>query len=319
MTNSPKPFFKTHLRDIQDLHILVLGDVMLDVFTYGRVERLSPEAPVPVVLVEREHRQLGGAANVAANISSFGAQATLLGRRGPDGAGSEIEVLLKEQGICGELITANGIPTTEKRRYVADGRHVVRVDREEIRSITADEEDEIIESVTAVLTNCHAVVIADYAKGVVTPRLVDVLTKLAASQNLPLIVDTKPSNISYFKKVSLITPNEKEALEAADVDEVDVAGPILQKRLQSPVLVTQGSSGMTLFTEDAKHHLDARAKNIVDVSGAGDTVVAAVAVMLAAGSSLIDAIEFANDAAGMVVAKEGTATLSKEDWYEHEH
>lgn len=275
---------------------------------------MSPEAPVPVVLVEREKRMLGGAANVAANIRSLGSNVLLFGKKGRDYAAAEIENLLTVDGIESHLLES-AAPTILKQRYVADGHHVVRIDTEEKENLSPAEEVCVLKELRELLPTLAAIAIADYAKGYFTESMVNQVLTLAREAHIPCVVDTKPENISFYKRASLITPNEKEALEAAQVVDVLRAGNKLMEQVEGPVLVTRGSSGMTLFSGENPVHLEATARNIVDVSGAGDTVVSVATVMLAAGASLLEAAVVANDAAGKVVAKEGTATVSLEELY----
>lgn len=293
-----------------DLHIGVVGDVMLDVFTYGRIDRLSPEAPVPIVAVERDEFLPGGAANVAMNIAALGGRTSLIGRRGQDAAGERLVSLLAASGIDSDLVQPHAhYPTTEKCRYIANAAHVVRIDRETIESLGGEDESQIIEQVIRLMPELSALVFADYGKGFVTEDMVRELSHHARAAGIPIVVDTKPENSQFYTDVSLVTPNKKEALHMTSATTVEEAGRMLRERFQSPVLVTCGEDGMSLFA-DIELCISASTREPVDVSGAGDTVVAVSALMLAAGATLAQAVYVANEIAGIVVRKPGTAVVT---------
>jgi D-beta-D-heptose 7-phosphate kinase/D-beta-D-heptose 1-phosphate adenosyltransferase len=300
--------------------ILVVGDVMLDRFLYARVTRISPEAPVPVLAVEREIASLGGAGNVARNIVSLGGHATLIGGKGRDAAGARLEELIaREPGIKNALITSDHARTTEKIRYIADQQQVMRADTEAPWPEPGD--GMVLAAVRAVLADHDALVISDYAKGFLPPPLVAELIVLARSLHKPVIVDPKGMRLSQYDGASVITPNRHEASAAtvtatgSDENAAAAAARLLEAlpKLEA-ALITRGSAGMTLKVRgrDALH-VAARAREVFDVSGAGDTVVAALALALAVKSGWEDAVRLANCAAGIAVTKVGTAAVTADE------
>jgi D-beta-D-heptose 7-phosphate kinase/D-beta-D-heptose 1-phosphate adenosyltransferase len=301
--------------------IVVVGDLMLDEFVFGSVRRISPEAPVPVVEISGRRFAAGGAANVAANVAALGAAVSLGGVTGEDEAGANLRGLLRGMTLDGSTVLSDGSrPTSSKTRIVAAGQQIVRMDHESRAALSGAAEDRMIEAARPALRNAGACVISDYGKGVVTTRLVAALVAEAAVRGIPVLVDPKGHDYSKYAGVTLITPNLKEAELAAtrpihsDEDMIEAAVRIMANVKCPALLITQGASGMTLFREGQPPlHSAALAHQVFDVTGAGDTVVATLAVGMACGLPVQDAMLLANVAAGIVVEKPGTATVSLDE------
>jgi D-beta-D-heptose 7-phosphate kinase/D-beta-D-heptose 1-phosphate adenosyltransferase len=300
--------------------VAVLGDLMLDRYLWGRVDRISPEAPVPVVEVERESDSLGGAGNVAANLRALGAAPALIGVVGDDEAGRRMLQALAERGVDADgVIVDRERPTTVKTRIVAHSQQVVRADRESRADITGDVERRLHAVLEKTIPQAEALVVSDYGKGIVHPGTLGVALGLARARSIPVCVDPKESHIDSYHGVSILTPNQHEAgyvqgrrvVDAASLEEV---GWGLQKRLDAAaVLVTRGPEGMSLFERDGRYtYLPTVAREVFDVTGAGDTVVSVVALALAAGADYPAACHLANHAAGIVIAELGTASCDPE-------
>lgn len=288
----------------------IIGDLMLDQFIFGHAERMSPEAPVPVVLFSKEIFTLGGAANVAHNITSLGGSATLVGVVGKDDAGSNFLSELKFRGMdIDGIISLEERKTTQKVRVVAQGQHIVRIDREQTDLIGRETENKVIAIIEAQIKTWDMVVVSDYNKGFVTKNIIAGIIKLAKKHKKRIVADVKPVNLRYFKNIFLLVPNQKEALEMSGTKDVKSAGKIIQKKIHSNVLLKQGADGMTLFEGGVCANFPAKAKEVFDVSGAGDTVLAAVSLGLCSGANLKQSAEIANHAAGISVAKVGTAVV----------
>lgn len=294
--------------------ILVVGDVMLDRYWFGKVERISPEAPVPVVHVAKREDRLGGASNVARNIVSLGAHATLLGVVGRDEAGEQINKLLREDGIDARLIEDQSIPTTLKMRVLGQQQQLLRIDFEQ--KPHSDALDKLKAAFEPLLASHDVVVLSDYAKGVLAQ--VDVLIQLARAKGLPILVDPKGSDYGRYRGATLVTPNRSEMQQAVGhwSSESDLA--VRAQRLRADLalealLVTRSEQGMTLFNDLGSDHVDAQAHEVFDVSGAGDTVLATLAVMRAAKIEWSDAMRWANRAGGIVVGKLGTSIVTAEE------
>jgi len=308
------------LTGFRQARILVVGDVMLDCFLYGRVSRISPEAPVPWLAVEREVETMVGAGNVARNIVSLGRRATLIGGRGADAAGARLEALLtREAGVENALVTSERARTTEKVRYIAGQQQVMRADME--APWPDSDRDTILGAARAAIATHDALVISDYAKGFLPPALVADLIALARSLHKPVIVDPKGMRLSQYDGATVITPNRHEASIAAGLDtgNDEATAGAAQRLLDAlpkleAALITRGSAGMTLLARGKEAlHIPARAREVFDVSGAGDTVVAALALALACKSSWEDAARLANSAAGIAVTKVGTAAVTADE------
>ena len=317
------------LRAVARTRALVIGDVMLDQFIWGRVSRISPEAPVPIVEFERESFMPGGAANVSRNLTAFKAAADLLGVIGRDDGGKKLTGMLEEQQVgCDGLLQHFGRTTSIKTRIIAHQQQVVRIDRE-----TRDELDEmaaqrLLEMVAKKLPSVDAVIVGDYGKGVVTQPLLDQIKKLSRARGIWVSLDPKPVHHLNLANLSLITPNRKEAFELAGVDDdstrttnplndanlLRIAEKLLRELQPALLLITLGDQGMLLCQRGQKpYHIPTVAQEVFDVSGAGDTVIASFTLAIAAGASPVEAAIFSNYAAGVVVGKVGTATVAPEE------
>jgi rfaE bifunctional protein kinase chain/domain len=299
--------------------VLVVGDVILDRFVQGAVRRISPEAPIPVVEVTGERHVLGGAANVAHNVGALGGQAVLVGAIGRDGHGESLQKLLAQSGLGAEgLLALEGRPTTVKTRIIAQHQQVVRVDRETREAISAGAWEELEARVGALLQDCAAVVVSDYAKGVFTPERLARLGRLVRSAGKPCIVDPKPVHFPY-PGATVVTPNRQEAAgfygrPFATVELVRVAADLFERTDWEAILFTLGEDGMAVAERNGTiENIPARVREVYDVTGAGDTVVAGLSLALSAGMPLLDAARVANAAAGVVVAKTGTAVCTAEE------
>ena len=313
------PRARTLLRAMAGRRVLVLGDVMLDEFVWGRVARISPEAPVPVVEVTRESVHLGGAANVAANVRALGGQAVLCGVVGDDASAALVATMLGEIRAEDALtVTADKArPTTRKTRIVAHHQQVVRTDRESAEPLDAATRERVLASVSRALPGCDALIVSDYQKGVVGPELMRSVLALARRRGVPVLVDPKVRHFPLFKRVRLITPNQLEAEQATGVrirgeaDLLAAGARILTLLGCDAALITRGEHGLSLFERGRKPaHVPAAAREVFDVTGAGDTVIATLGLALGAGARLAEAAVLANHAAGVVVAKLGTATAT---------
>jgi D-beta-D-heptose 7-phosphate kinase/D-beta-D-heptose 1-phosphate adenosyltransferase len=304
--------------------VVVWGDVMLDEFLWGDVTRISPEAPVPVVDIRRESVRLGGAANVLANLIALGAQASVVGIVGRDRAGERLQAALEEVGapgtIAAGLVVDESRPTTTKTRIIAHNQLVVRADRERRAPIDGATEARLIEALGASLGGAHAFVVSDYDKGAVTPRVLAEILPQAFERNIPVLVDPKIRNFDAYRPATLVTPNHHEALRLTNTEDDTDAGMahaarLIRERLGcESVLITRGERGMMLLERDAAPvYVATVAREVYDVTGAGDTVIATLAAALATGASLVEAAALANHAAGIVVGKLGTATATVEE------
>jgi len=292
----------------------IIGDLMLDQFIWGDAKRISPEAPIPVVLMEKESFMPGGAANVANNISALAGGATVLGTVGKDNASIKLINILKSNNInTTGIIRCPKQITTQKIRIIAREQQLVRVDKENNDYINDRIEKKVIDFVISHIKNWNGLIISDYAKGLITKKLTKEIINLAQKYQKPIIGALKPKNASYFKNVSLLTLNYKEAVEIAGINDLKKAGKTIQQHLKSNLIITQGSEGMTIFEEGKIRHFPTKAKEIFDVAGAGDTVAAILSLSLTAGAKLEEAVMIANHAAGIVVSKLGVATLSQKE------
>jgi D-beta-D-heptose 7-phosphate kinase/D-beta-D-heptose 1-phosphate adenosyltransferase len=310
------------LTNARRCRIAVLGDVMLDEFLWGDVTRISPEAPVPVVNIQRESTRLGGAANVLANIAALGATATVIGVVGNDSAAEKLrDALRNHTGERAEesLIVDPQRPTTIKTRIIAHHQMVVRADREQRAHVNGSVEGRIIEAMKAALAQADVLVVSDYDKGVVTPRVLSEILPLAY-QRIPVLVDPKIRNFDSYRPATLVTPNHHEALRLTNSEEdtdagLKLAAEKIRARLScDAVLITRGDRGMMLVEGDQDPVcVETAAREVFDVTGAGDTVIATLATAMAAGASMREAAVLANHAAGIVVGKLGTATATAEE------
>jgi len=301
-------------------NIMVVGDVMLDEYLWGDIRRISPEAPVPIVEIGRQSYALGGAGNVAANLASLGSKVWLAGVVGADAQALKIsEIFSQTPGIFTNLYTCHDRPTTTKTRIIAHSQQILRTDREERHPISAEAESNIIKFLQERLHSLHACILSDYAKGVLTEHLAGTLISTCKQANIPVIVDPKGHKYARYRGATIVTPNVAEAHLAAGNEAEELTLEQVAKRLHGDIgggalLITQGAQGVTLFMPDSPPmHIAAQTRNIYDVTGAGDTVVAVLALLLAVGMDMTSAAKLANAAAGIVVGKVGTACVSLEE------
>jgi len=298
--------------------IVVWGDLMLDRYLWGRVDRISPEAPVPVVEVERETFSLGGAGNVAANLRALGAEAALVGVVGVDADGAQLVAALEERGVdVGGVIRDPARPSTVKTRVMAHSQQVVRTDREARGPFAGDVEAALGSALVDAIARADGLIVSDYGKGVIGAAGIQAALAAAFQRGIHISVDPKESHIDDYREVSILTPNQHEAgavMGRRVVDEaslMEVGWGLLQRVGSKAVLITRGSGGMSLFERGGRHtHLPTVAREVFDVTGAGDTVVGVVALALAAGADFASACHLANHAAGIVIREVGTACCS---------
>jgi rfaE bifunctional protein kinase chain/domain len=314
MTASPAPLTPLSAARLRDCRVLVVGDVMLDRYWYGAVDRISPEAPVPVVRVGREEERGGGAANVALNVAALGAQVSLLTVVGEDEASHKLEAILAKTGVKTVFGRDPALKTTVKLRIIGRQQQLLRLDFENTP------QNEVLASQTArfeeLLGQHDAVLFSDYGKGGLAH--VSAMIAKARAQSKPVLIDPKGSDYSRYQGATVITPNRAELQEVvgkwqSEEQLLSKAQSLRQQLELQALLLTRSEEGMTLFQADGTHHVSAQAREVFDVTGAGDTVIATMAVLLGAGLSLQDALPWANRAGGLVVGKFGTATVSFEE------
>lgn len=311
----------TDLPDFDGVRVLCVGDVMLDRFVRGTVKRISPESPVPIIQMTGTESVPGGAANVGRNVSALGGRCTLIGAVGTDAIGDELRVLLSECGrIAPVMVKDPSRPTIEKVRFVAQGQHLLRADREEPGDVSPETGRDIVVRVADAIADHHVLVLSDYAKGVLTDNVIAGVIGLARDAGVPVVVDPKSARLARYAGATVVTPNAKEAalatgLEIDSDDEAERAGrAALAATGIDCILLTRSERGMTLVCGDEPvTHMPASAREVFDVVGAGDTVVATLALCLGAGLALPDAARIANAAAGVVVGKHGTATVNRSE------
>lgn len=318
------------LKGFEGLRVAVLGDLVLDEYLFGEVNRISPEAPVPIVRVQREKAVLGGAANVAANLKALGAEPVLIGTLQKDPAGDRLMQLLARLGIAMDgLVLDPSRPTIIKTRVIGQTQQMLRIDREEPGTPDLQVLDDLQTSLERALGSCAALIVSDYAKGVVSEPVTDTVRRVCAAKGIPWIVDPKPGHKALYRGATLMTPNTKETTELTGLPakrdgEIAAAGQALVAELGlRGLLVTRSEKGMALFAPDADHSepwmIPTMAMEVFDVSGAGDTVIAAFSAAVASGADWKDAAMLANAAAGVVVAKMGTATVTPDEILDHYH
>ena len=298
--------------------VLVVGDIMLDAYLMGDADRISPEAPVPVVRIESERYLLGGAGNVARNIAALGGVATLAGAVGEDGSASQVRSLVNAEGIRSALIPFSGRPTTVKTSIIARRQQMLRLDQEDARPFSAAEQEAVLDVLAAELADHDVVILSDYNKGLVSAPFMARFRALLAGCGHPVkvLVDPKPGNAALYGGSYLLTPNTKETGECAGLpvrnrEEILAAGRAILEKVGCPYLLTTlGPDGMALFSGPDVWHVPTMAQDVFDVTGAGDTVIASVGLGLAAGLELLSACVLANYAAGLVVAQVGAAVAS---------
>ena len=311
--------FDKHLADLADQTVVCVGDLMLDEFVYGEVSRISPEAPTPVIACKRSELMVGGAGNVARNLVSLGTRCIFVGVVGADEAGRALtDSLAGNELIEARLVVDRARQTTRKVRFVSEHHsvHMLRADWENAAPIDAAAEDALIAHVLKALPRAGAVVLSDYAKGTLTPRVTRAVIAAANEAGKPVVVDPKGRDYSIYKGATLITPNRQELADAthtaasSDLEIALAAGELREALGARAVLVTRSEAGMTLVGEGTPVHVPAYAVRVRDVSGAGDTVVAVLSAMMALRADFESAVRAANAAAAVVVGKRGTATLT---------
>jgi len=315
--------FRELLKKFKQAKILVVGDLILDQFIWGDVTRISPEAPVPVVHVQRESFMPGGAANVACSVRDLQGSTAIAGTIGKDLWGRTLKNHLKRKADIKGVIVDRGRNTTLKTRIVARHQQVVRVDREHVATLSKNTADKIISYIKKNVKSFKAIIIEDYGKGVISPYLIKEILRIAKKRKLIITVDPKEEHFLNYKGATCITPNQFEAEIAAgikivDKKTLDIAGKKLLKIMNlNAVLITRGEAGMALFVRDKRpEYIPTRAQEVFDVSGAGDTVIGAFTLALSSGASFFEAAHISNYAAGIVVGKLGVGSCSQKELIE---
>jgi len=311
---------KTIISRFKHKKILVVGDLILDHLIFGTVDRISPEAPVPVVWVNKESFLCGGAANVGLNLKALDAEVSLCGVIGNDQFGKDLLSLAGKKGIDTKLVLKDGNrPTTLKTRVTAHQQQVVRVDRESLEPLFSRINKLIIRNINKRIDDFDAVIIEDYGKGVINPFIIKTIIELCRKKKKIITVDPKEEHFNYYQNVTALTPNLKEAEGLANIKAVDSRGiiavgkRIIEKLAPEALLVTLGEGGMALFSDGSYHNIPTAALEVFDVTGAGDTVISLFTLSLACGASYGQAALIANFAAGIVVGKLGAATTTKKE------
>jgi D-glycero-beta-D-manno-heptose-7-phosphate kinase len=310
--------YERFIKNFKAASVLVIGDVMLDKYIWGKVDRISPEAPVQVVEVEKVTHIPGGAANVANNLAALSGKVQIIGVAGEDEARYILRGELEKRNVEPILIIEDR-PTIEKVRVMGHSQQLLRIDYEKRSIIDEKTRNKILVTVESLFPRIDCIVISDYGKGLISGDLMEALIPLVKAKGKKIIVDPKPRNMPHFKGVNLITPNHKEAAAFAAVEEeteedLKKIGTKIIKQLEANCLITRGEKGMSLFeTGGAISNIQTTARQVYDVTGAGDTVIATIALCLASGASYLDAAIIANHAAGVVVGKVGTATLDVDE------
>lgn len=325
VNKSPEDALLSRLSYFQNSHVLVVGDIGIDEYVMGEVRRISPEAPVPVLEVKSEQSRLGLAANVAQNIVSLGGRVQLFSVVGADEGRDRICALLEKSGVSAEHLCVDvDRPTTRKLRVMAEHHHLVRVDYEHRKFLSPKVERDLLSRVHASVHKASAIVLQDYAKGVLSESCTQEVIALGREQGIPVLVDPNASTpCSHYRGATLMTPNRDEAfrLSGLNIDDlresprsvIEVGQALMNQIGSSKMIITRGKEGMTFFEEGGHEHLPTAALQVSDVTGAGDTVVAAIALSLGAGLTLRESCQIANSAAGIVVAKVGAATCTLEE------
>ncbi len=301
-----------------DQHVVILGDLMLDEYIDGVSSRISTEAPVPVVRVDRSRTVLGGASNTAANVAALGGRAIVIGLCGDDQAGTEVKHLAAAQGIDLRPI-ADGRPTTRKTRVIGQHQQLLRLDHEVTASVSAEVEDRILDQFREVLPQARIIVLSDYAKGGLTERICQTVIMQSRDRGVEVIIDPRPEHGAFYRGCDFLTPNWNEALHllgqpdvSPTAESIQRTGRALADRVHANIVLTLGPLGIGFFGRTGEHFsVPTVAREVFDVSGAGDTVVAALALARSAGADYAQAVAVANAAAGVVVGKLGTATVTR--------
>ena len=303
--------------------ILVVGDLILDQYIFGKVDKISPEAPVPVVWANKENFLCGGSANVGLNLVALGAGTSLGGILGNNYFGKVLASLIKEGGIATNLIIkVKDRPTTLKTRIIAHHQQVVRVDWESVEFLSLKTNNAVLNKVKQHIDEFDAVIIEDYGKGVINPILVQELVSICKKKKKVITVDPKEDHFDYYDNVTVLTPNLKEAQVAANMrvrkkEDIPLLGKVIMERLRpAALIITLGEEGMVLFCDHRYYHIPTQACEVFDVTGAGDTVIAALTLALVCGATYYEAAMIANFAAGLVVGKLGAATTNKKELFQ---
>jgi len=297
------------IENFKNKRILVVGDLILDRYLWGEVERISPEAPVPVVEVKKETVNPGGASNVAWNLATLGAETYIAGVLGDDENGRLLQNLLLERGIKPIPVIDRKRPTTEKTRIIAVSQQLLRIDRESRAKLSSDVSRSLMDSINPVMDRLDAVIVSDYGKGVITADVMEFLK----STGKPVFVDPKPSNFHLYTNITTMTPNRKEAYECVKMERSapieDVGRKIMKELNINTLLITLGGEGMALFYQGEVVRIPAKAKKVFDVTGAGDTVIAVLTLAKVSGATWLEAASLANYAASYVVGEIGTTSV----------
>lgn len=311
-----KELVKT-VKSMEGLGIMVAGDIMLDIFVYGDVDRISPESPVPVLNIAREDRMMGGAGNVVSNLGTLGVKSYVFAVVGNDDEGRQVQSLAAKSGAdVSNIIVDASRPTSVKTRYIARAQHLLRTDSEKTHALSADQESALMDAVNKTLPKVKAVVLSDYGKGVLSKSVIAKIIAAAKEKNIPVLVDPKGLDFSIYKGADIVTPNRKELSQAAaglptktDDEIVAAARKIRESCGIENIIATRSEDGMSVIGKNAPLHLKTQVREVFDVSGAGDTVIATIAAALGAGASLEEAAKLANIAGGIVVGKVGTTPI----------
>jgi rfaE bifunctional protein kinase chain/domain len=317
-----KKLYQQLFDSFNNLNILIIGDVMLDAYLWGKVERISPEAPVPIVNVNKKESRLGGAANVALNIKALGAKPIVCSIIGDDIEGSELINLFNVEHITSDyIIKINNRKTTVKTRVIAQNQQVLRIDAETETEISKNESDSVLDKFSQILDNnqIDAIIFQDYDKGLITPYLIDEVSKSAKAKNIPIIVDPKKRNFLAYHKVDVFKPNLKELKEGLKVnfdaknpDELKKNVQLLRNKIEAKgILLTLSELGVYAMDNEKDSLTPAHIRSIADVSGAGDTVISVVAVCIASGLSIFEAAKLGNLAGGLVCEEVGVVPINK--------
>jgi rfaE bifunctional protein kinase chain/domain len=310
-------------KKFNSLKALVVGDVMVDAYIWGKVERISPEAPVPVVRVTQRENRLGGAANVALNLAALGAKPIICAVCGNDPAGAGLKELLWDQNMSlGGLVPLNGRPTTVKTRIISSHQHIVRIDEESLTPLNAQEENQFLKAIEKVVDHeaPDVIIFEDYNKGLLTPKVIEQLIALAAKKGIPTAVDPKKDNFFAYKDVTMFKPNLKELVEGlkveipkTDHEALENAVTLLEERIGNKIsLITLSEEGVYVRKDGESQRIPAHLRKIADVSGAGDTVISVASLCLAQGVDVGFMASLANLAGGLVCEKVGVVPIEKE-------
>lgn len=309
------------IENFANSEILLVGDIMLDRFIYGQVERISPEGPIPILSINKENEMLGAAGNVLANMRALGAKVDIISVVGNDEAGEKVKSLISKTAVnTDHIICDEARPTILKTRYIAQNQQMLRVDHEKNYSVSKEIEKQILDKATRLISSKKILVLSDYGKGLLTDSLIKNLIALAVKNKVTVIVDPKGRDFTKYSGATIITPNRKELSEASGMSDIktneaieDAAKKIIAQYKIKTVIATRSEDGMSVITNEKSLHISTQAREVYDVSGAGDTVVATIATALGAGADLSQAAHLANITGGLVVAKIGTAVIHAEE------